>query len=85
MSDKLYFSCISDPEEFPDSILWFDEELELNELQYKHLHDAIKYGTGFMKISTPEKITNGCDHKWKLYQGFSETYNYCEKCDEKRV
>ena len=25
-----------------------------------------------------------CDHKWKLYQGFTDKYEYCEYCDVKR-
>lgn len=26
----------------------------------------------------------GHKHEWKLYQGFTETYDYCATCDEKR-
>ena len=26
----------------------------------------------------------GCRHEWKLYQGFTDTYNYCSKCNVKR-
>lgn len=29
-------------------------------------------------------ILNICNHSWKSYQGFSENYEYCEKCDEKK-
>jgi hypothetical protein len=25
-----------------------------------------------------------CDHNWKLYEGFSESYDYCEKCGVKK-
>lgn len=25
-----------------------------------------------------------CDHSWKLYEGFTAKYNYCEKCDLKK-
>jgi hypothetical protein len=25
-----------------------------------------------------------CNHIWKKYQGFTESYEYCEKCDKKR-
>lgn len=24
-----------------------------------------------------------CNHAWAKYEGFTETYNYCTKCDEK--
>lgn len=26
-----------------------------------------------------------CSHNWKSYQGLTETYNYCTKCDKKDV
>lgn len=25
-----------------------------------------------------------CEHDWALYEGFTETYQYCTKCDEKK-
>ena len=25
-----------------------------------------------------------CQHSWKPYRGFSESYDFCEKCDLKR-
>jgi len=25
-----------------------------------------------------------CDHKWAKYQGFTENYTFCEKCDVKK-
>jgi len=25
----------------------------------------------------------GCSHNWKQYNGFTETYKFCEKCDIK--
>jgi hypothetical protein len=25
-----------------------------------------------------------CNHKYKRYEGFTETYEYCTKCEEKR-
>lgn len=27
----------------------------------------------------------GCSHSWKKYHGFSEIYDFCEKCDKKRA
>lgn len=41
---------------------------------------GITQGSSQPQISTPK----GCDHKWKSYQGLIETFDYCEKCDEKR-
>jgi hypothetical protein len=29
-------------------------------------------------------IDQQCDHDWKTYIGFSETYDYCSKCDIRR-
>lgn len=34
-------------------------------------------------ISVPDK-TGLCWHDWKKYTGFTEQYEYCSKCDEKR-
>jgi hypothetical protein len=25
----------------------------------------------------------GCFHEWKLYEGFTDRFHYCVKCDEK--
>ena len=30
----------------------------------------------------PDK-PEGCAHTWKTYNGFTETYKFCEKCDKK--
>ena len=27
---------------------------------------------------------SNCSHKWKVYNGFTESYEYCELCDKKR-
>jgi hypothetical protein len=32
--------------------------------------------------ATPK--TKAHSHSWKFYQGFTDTYEYCETCDEKR-
>lgn len=26
-----------------------------------------------------------CNHKWKKYQGFTDSYEYCEHCDVKKM
>ena len=31
-------------------------------------------------LTEPEE----CNHSWKTYHGFSESYEYCEHCDAKR-
>lgn len=29
-------------------------------------------------------VKKSCDHLWKLYEGFTKTYEYCIHCDEKK-
>lgn len=36
------------------------------------------------EVQYPNSKLNTCNHSWKSYQGFSENYDYCEKCDEKK-
>jgi hypothetical protein len=36
------------------------------------------------EIINPSDTDRGCDHAWKLYEGFSNRYEYCEKCDVKK-
>jgi hypothetical protein len=36
----------------------------------------------FDKILSPD-TTIACMHTWKQYQGFTESYKYCSKCDAK--
>jgi len=35
-----------------------------------------------MKVN--KAIQSNCAHSWKTYTGFTEKYEYCEKCDHKR-
>jgi len=30
------------------------------------------------------KTVKTCDHSWKNYHGFTEQYDYCEKCDQRK-
>jgi len=32
-------------------------------------------------VNNPE---SGCNHEWKLYQGFTDMFEFCTKCEEKR-
>jgi hypothetical protein len=32
----------------------------------------------------PLTFTLTCAHEWQKYEGFTKTYDYCTKCDEKR-
>lgn len=31
-----------------------------------------------------DELPNGCNHNWKMYHGFTEAYEYCTKCNEKK-
>jgi len=33
---------------------------------------------------TLTQLKKNCSHKWKKYMGFTDTYQYCEHCDEKK-
>lgn len=32
----------------------------------------------------PAGVSRECLHEWKTYTGLKETFQYCERCDEKR-
>jgi hypothetical protein len=34
-------------------------------------------------VSSSEPTNTPCNHEYKLYQGFTDSYNYCVKCDQK--
>ena len=40
----------------------------------------------YLGVSSNKNIydLSGCPHAWKTYSGFTEQYEYCEKCDTKR-
>lgn len=47
--------------------------------------DFEKLEAGMLTGTWKEALTlKSCDHTWKRYQGFIESYDYCTKCDEKR-
>jgi hypothetical protein len=40
----------------------------------------------FLKaLINSKKAGNSCEHVWKTYEGFTNKYDYCEKCDEKKT
>lgn len=109
--NEVWFSNLSDPEEFPKVQIVPDYTLRHNEVYlldfdvWKHRGSSVAsiaeiqkninkwYNnvivTGKLECVDPGMNAvvqlNACDHKWKHYQGFSETYEYCEACDEKRT
>lgn len=123
--NKIWFSKLSDPQEFPDIkqypnfLLPYNflmkrkgyENIQLEigsptnspfaglkEMQeninklYSQIQDNIK-NMGVSKMLIPctnpgmnaiIKLNLDCDHDWKQYQGFTENYDYCSKCDIKK-
>lgn len=71
--NKIYYIDSSDKEEdeyyFFNNVI-FDETLNKN------------FEIGSKKESDTTK-TKICIHSWKKYVGFTESYFYCENCDEK--
>lgn len=50
-------------------------------------NSLIKLPTGFQVIKEKllqQKENQDCIHKWANYNGFAESYKFCENCDEKR-
>jgi hypothetical protein len=50
--------------------------------------------TGCVKLTEPSTLTvqghgisftMGCHHKWKLYEGFTDRFEYCETCNERKI
>lgn len=41
------------------------------------------YGDPVSEFSEGPLVELSCEHEWKEYNGFSERYKYCSKCDEK--
>lgn len=37
-----------------------------------------------LKFWTDNTSAPGCQHEWKLYDGFTNRFEYCSKCDEKK-
>lgn len=56
--------------------------LDFNLLQ-KAFNRAANTGL-FGEYSPVSESLDNCDHSWKQYQGFTENYEYCIKCDLKK-
>lgn len=49
------------------------------------INDMInQYGQDRIKSIPPVYGKPGCDHVWAKYQGFSEEFEFCKTCDEKK-
>ncbi|HEY5235058.1 MAG TPA: hypothetical protein VIJ14_02670 [Rhabdochlamydiaceae bacterium] len=38
-----------------------------------------------MDALSPKIERRGCSHSWKTYEGFTQKYDYCVHCDEKKA
>lgn len=75
------------PTDDPDNKTPFDQYLEMNTIQKantvkKSLQiDMFDSLLNPVPVSTQNKV---CDHQWQQYNGFSENYEFCTKCDCKK-
>ena len=46
--------------------------------------DKITLPTTIREEDIVVKNNSKCSHNWKIYHGFTESYEYCNLCDEKR-
>jgi len=92
--EKLFNAGIDD-----QNVLWFEQKYEdfLNTNGYDHFKlplpgkpsVTINNGSGQPCVDKDEehtdwKMTGDCSHKWKLYNGFMDSFYYCEICDTKK-
>lgn len=67
-------------------VIKFDDCTTLFEVYDYWFHQAVKDGLFLLensKTNIYKQVLFGCTHTFKLYQGFTESYNYCTKCDHK--
>lgn len=41
-------------------------------------------GLKCVDIDVALQLDGGCNHSWRTYMGFNDSFEYCTKCDEKR-
>lgn len=47
-------------------------------------HSDITLNSMKNTVMTLQQLKKQCNHKWIKYQGFTDVYQYCEHCDEKK-
>jgi hypothetical protein len=50
-----------------------------------HIFDALRYATSALPKPQNALMTTPCQHSWKTYQGFTDTFDYCEKCNCRKI
>lgn len=48
------------------------------------LHNNSEFKKMIEESGLDQSSTTGCWHEWKSYQGFTDNYDYCDKCGVKR-
>lgn len=54
---------------------------------YKMQHEINKLCADMLinqELMAKPKLLVTCNHSWKYYQGFTENYEYCVLCDQKK-
>lgn len=68
----------------PSDILT-QEEIDL---LFEEIQKALEKNSGIKKMieesGLEQSDKTGCWHEWKKYKGFTDTYDYCDRCGEKR-
>lgn len=68
------------------TIEWIDKDL----IPSKEEYPLSFFSDGSFELieDSYEKLNagiNSCSHRWEHYLGFNEEYDYCSKCDTKKV
>lgn len=71
---------------FPNTFTAPTNSSPIGKVEYVVPKEHSSYSTWPWPIENGNSITklNLCDHKWKLYQGLNEVYEYCTTCDAKK-
>ena len=68
-----------------DLILVASSQNVTNNVKYSSIYlDKIILPTTIREEDSVVKNNSKCSHNWKIYHGFTESYEYCNLCDEKR-
>ena len=61
-----------------DGAEWANHELAM--------FDVLEYAVDEMIVNKTRTVTkNDCVHSWNRYEGFTNSYDYCTICDQKKV
>ena len=63
----------------------YDNRLKNIEMAMKHPVFSEYYPAVWREVKKINEVlkAHSCSHEWKKYEGFTEVYNYCTKCDVK--